>query len=268
MSGKEVRLSEFLNPETQRTALLEVDYGLMTGHFEGELNLNSVMSEAVKTGVDGVIASRGFVKRFTKFFLGKKAPSFLLRADWTTLWRGREHPLPAVSTRHMALTDAKDALLSGASGVVAYLFVGYEKDVDEARNLEAIAELARQCDEWGLPLIVEAIPIGDRVLKENYLDAVGLAMRMAVEAGATCVAVPYPGDKKSLKFLVNSCQVPLLILELDGKVSRWQPNYEALGIASEALEAGASGFIVGKNFILKPGFEERLKKLVKLVHEV
>ena len=267
MSGKELRLSTFLDPIDGRSLLLEADYGLMLGHFEKELNLRDVLSRAINAGVDGVIISRGMVKRLSELFLGRRAPALLLRADWTNVWRGSTHPLPAREHRYMSLTDAEDAMRMGASALVAYLFLGYRTDYDDARNVEALSELAVKCDEWDLPLLVEAIPAGERVVRENYLDALGLVMRIAVEIGASCVAVPYPGDMASLKKLVDSCQVPLLLLEeLEVGVSRWQPSYDVLQIAQEALEMGVSGFVLGLSTLLSEDMEERVRKLREVVH--
>jgi len=264
-TGKVIRLSDFIDPGDGRGLILELDYGSMIGFFERKYGLDKVLEKASRF-LDGVILNRGLARQLKRFFMGRRAPALLLRADWTNVWRGPEHPLPAVRKRYRDLTSALDAVRYGASGVVTYLIMGQESDEDEAANIEAVARLARECDEYGLPLLVEALPIGERVLRENYLDALGLAMRIAVEAGASCVAIPYPGDLEGLKFLVKSCNVPLMLMELDGKIARWQPSYRVEDIAEEALKAGISGFVVGRGFLERPGFEERLNSLRRMVH--
>jgi len=266
MSGKRLRTSLFIDPRDQRSLLLELDHPLMTGGLE-RISHEEAVERAVSIGVDGLILSRGSLKRFMKGFLGRNAPALLLRADWTNIWRGDSHPLPMREPAYTILTGAEDAIKLNAAALVSYLFMGHETDYEDAMNIEVLSALASQCDDWEIPLIVEAAPIGDRVTSENYVEVAGLAMRIAVEIGADCVAIAYPGTGDALSKLISSCQVPLLILDdFQVKLSAWQPSYDLLEVAYEALRLGARGFIIGMKTLMRDDYEERLKELKQVVH--
>lgn len=189
----------------------------------------------------------------------------LMSLDWTNAFRGNDHPLPMIHLEHLLLTTVEDALMLGASGVTAYFFIGYEKDEYEARNVEAVAAICRECDNLEMPLLVQAIPVGERVTKENYADSLALASRMAVETGADIVAVPYAGSEGEMKRIVTAVKVPALLLDLELRLAEGQPDCELKQAIGEALDAGSSGLLLGRRY-LEPGNIAEAERLIRLVH--
>ncbi len=253
--GKALRLSQFINPGTGRSLIVEADLGSMLGPVGGFLDIAEAV-ESIRTEVDSVILNPGQAARLSNSFKGREAPCLLIRVDWTNLFRGEGSILPAREVRHVMSANAYDAVTLGASGVAAYLFMGYENDEDEAGNVEALAKLARECDRYGMPMLVEAMPIGNRVTALNYVDCLDLAMRVSVELGADAVAVPYPGSPEGLRRIIEASKVPVFILDLKLKTQG------LLSLSEDVLRTGASGFIVGK----EPFEAADLKALRSIVH--
>lgn len=268
MLGKGIRLNEFIDPEDGRSLIIEADFGLMLGPVEGLEDLMDSLNKVVKGRPDGVILSLGMAGRFIHCFLGRRAPALLLRADWTNALRNGAHMLPAHRVRRVSVAGVEEALALGASAIVAYLFVGYEDDEDEAGNLEAVATLAEECGHAGMPLLIQSIPIGERVTMVNYADCVGLAVRTAVEAGADVVAAPYTGDFESFKGVVASAKgFPILMLDMDVKLAREQPAQEYLKALEDSLKAGAAGAIFGRRLLRKADLVKAVEDVRKEIHK-
>lgn len=254
--GKNLRLSQIIDQRSGTSLILEADQGLTLGPAPGVEDLASTL-KGLKGLVDAIILSKGQVGRVIDVFKGRGAPALIIRADWTSAFRGRDFALPAKSVTYAPSAGAEEALSLGASGVASHFFVGYERDEDEAANVRFVAGLARECEERGLPLIVEAIPMGERVTKENYLDCARFAARVAVEAGADVVATPYKRDPSLIREVVEGTKAPTLVLEVDEPVT-----LEGL---KGALEAGASGLIIGKSSLRSSGLPKLLGEINKLM---
>lgn len=257
--GESLRLSTFVSIEDGRSLIVELDQGLMQGPTAGNLDLQLVLA-SVCPDADAVVLSPGNAGRSVPRFLGRTAPALIVRADWTNAFRDESSILPATKVRHVMVCSAEDAVALGACAVAAFFFIGYRDDEDEARNMESVASLARQCDRLGLPLIVECIPIGERTAGPNFADCVDLATRMAMEAGADAVAAPYTGDEKTFHALVESVGVPLFLLHSLAPVN--QPFSEI----RSSLDAGASGVIAGRSLLETEKPSETLKKLRHIIH--
>lgn len=257
--GKAIRLGQLLNARDGRMIIFEADEGLMLGPVIGLTNLEETIS-IVKAKVEGIVLNSGQVERFVEHFKGKKAPALLVRADWTNAFRDETHFLPAQNIRHVLSVAPRDAVAIGASALASFLLLGYNDDEDEARNVETIAMLARESEKFGLPLLVECVPVGPRITGENYLDCAKLATRMAIEAGADIVATPYTGDVASFREIVDALKTPVLML--DRRIDAGM----LLNVAEDSLKAGARGVVVGRSVHQAVNPLAQLDALQALVH--
>jgi len=263
-TGKELRISEFVDQDDKRSVILQASQGLMLGPL-GDEGLDEALERLTRAGVDGIIMSRGLADRYSRIFRGRDSPAMIMSLDWTNAFRGSDHPLPMMRLEHLVLTTVEDALTLGASGVSAHFFVGYEKDEYEARNFESLAAICRECDDLEVPLLVQAIPVGERVVKENYANSLALASRMAVEAGSDIVAVPYAGTEVEMKRIVTAAKAPTLLLDLELRLADGQPDLGFVQAAGEALDAGGSGIVLGRRY-LEVGNLAEAERLIRLVH--
>jgi len=239
---------------------VEIDQGLMLGPITGIVDLEETVRE-LRSEADAIVLSPGQAGRLIHHFRGKMAPALLVRADWANVFRNETFVLPARKVRHITVASAKDAIALGASAIIAFFFVGWEDDEDEARNMGSVAMLAGESNRLGVPLLVECVPIGERITEVNYAKCVDLAMRMSVEAGADAIAAPYTGNIESFRRIVDAAKVPVFVLDTD-KVT---PGL--FKVVTEALEAGASGVVVGRGVFQAAEPVKTLKELRNVVHK-
>jgi DhnA family fructose-bisphosphate aldolase class Ia len=233
-TGKEIRLSKVIEPDAV-SLIVNADRGLALGPTAGLVEMRSGLESIAEAGVEAITLSPGEAARNTEIFRGKRAPALLVRSDWTNFERDSSFPLPRKETTHVLVAEADHAAYLGACGLVATFFVGYRDDRDEADNLESISRLAAGCFQFGMPLLAEAKPFGERVSERNYVDSLKMAARMALEAGSDAVICPYPGDASSVGDIIEAsggAPVLLLVEDVDGKV------------IADCIDSGISGLVL------------------------
>ena len=234
--GKEIRLSKIIDPEGSVAVMVKADEGLSVGPVGGLEKIEGGLKRAIDAGVDGLVLGPGQASRMAHLFRGKTAPALLVRSDWSNVGRGEDFPLPWKRMTHVSVAGARHAAFLGAHAIVASFFVGYRDDQDEADNIEVLSRLGAECFEFGLPLLAEAIPTGDRITDKNYVDSVKMAGRMSLEAGADAIAVPFTGSRATMKEVVDSSgDAPVLLIsgEQEDKAIK------------ASLRAGARGVLLG-----------------------
>ncbi len=263
--GKRVRLNRLFSPIDHRAVCVAADHGWMSDPTPNVLELRRILGQVVAGGADGVLVSFGTALRMGTLFEGKNAPALLIRADWMNMPRlggsNVSNILPAVNFRKKATSCAKDALLVGASAITIYYFIGYS-DEFEAINIEQAAFFARECRKIGLPLIIEPMAVGAAVTGVNITEILIASARIAAEIGADALKIPYTNDVRSFKKLVDEAGVPVLVL---GGAKSDDPR-DALELAEEALRAGASGTVFGRNVTKAKDPAKMVSDICALVH--
>jgi len=231
----------------------------MLGAIPGLENLKSKLSEVSKL-VDGIILSSGQVDRLADILKGKLSPSLIIRSDWTNAYRGEDYVLPATELKYTLIVNPEDALKLGADALAAYYIVGYDKDEEEPFNMKCLSSLARSSNEYGLPLLVQVLPVGSRVTKENYEDCVKLGVRQAVEVGGDIIAAPIIGGKDQINQLAELAKTPFMALEDFSTIK------ESALLARDIVNANASGLILGKKSFQLSGFNKVLDNIYSIIH--
>lgn len=259
--GKEVRLSKIFNEKTGKALIVALDHGLFLGPIHGLTKPQETLQKIVAGGADAVILTPGQVRHCLPNLLGKDAPSIILRLDWTNLFRNILRPENGLET---TIASVKDAIRYGADAVISFLFIGYEKDEAEAVNLQNISKIARECERYGIPLIIESMARGGKV-RGNELspEYVKLHVRMAAEIGADIIKTDYTGSPESFNEIVKSCSIPILI----AGGPKLETPQDSLKMAKEAMDAGAKGVVFGRNIFQTPNITNMVKALRLIVHE-
>lgn len=261
--GKRIRLGRIFG-EDGKAVVVAADHGFMLGPIRGVVNLEETLKKVIEGGPDAILLAPGQAASLINLFHGKDAPALLVRADWTNAFRDRTYTLPARIIRDVGTIRAREALALDASGIVVYLFIGLGDEAEEARNIKMISSFSRDCERLGLPLIVEPLPMGERVTKTNYVDLVSLSVRMAVELGADALKVPYTGDPYTFEKIVSaSSGVPVLALGgYSGVTLR-----DSLEVVEEVMRAGGSGIVYGRNIVQAKDPAEMVRHVRAIVHE-
>jgi len=230
-------MNRIINPNLKRSLIVDASSLL-------ERCYDEKIFQILKEYCDGIVLVSSQVERLYHVFLGRRAPALILRLGW----------------RNISPQAVEDALFMGASAVISSFLVGHERDEDEAMNLEIISLIARQSERVNLPLIVECIPYGERITKENFSRCVELAARVATEAGADIIVIPYVRDQVLLKKIINGVSIPVLMSDI------MTPFGSSIEKVEFVLENGASGFLLGEETFRKYDVERVIKILYERIY--
>jgi DhnA family fructose-bisphosphate aldolase class Ia len=259
--GKKIRAGRIFDQKTNRAVIVPMDHGMPLGTIPGLTAPMETFRKVTEGGADAVLMAPGQARMCKAGFIGKNAPSLILRLDWTNLFR---NVLPATTGSEALIARVEDAVRYGADAVIAYFFVGYEKDETETYNLENIASIARECEKLAVPFFVEPMARGKRVKGNEYEpEYVKLHVRMAAEIGADYIKTDYTGDPDSFKEAIRGCPVPVLI----AGGPKLETKRETLEMAKGALDAGAAGVIFGRNVFQASDPCAMVKALRLVVHD-
>jgi class I fructose-bisphosphate aldolase len=206
---------------------------------------------AIEGGFNGIAVQIGVAEKFFWDYAGE-VPLILKLNGKTDIPPDTE----ALSPLHASV---EDAVRLGADAVGYTLYVGSPAAPADFAQLRAVRQDAHRL---GLPLIVWAYPRGAAVDakggKESFYQ-IDYATRVAAELGADVVkvnfprpdrrdGVPAPYDREvspqgAVAAVVRSAGRALVLLSGGEKA----PDEEILDRAREAMEAGATGFIFGRN---------------------
>jgi DhnA family fructose-bisphosphate aldolase class Ia len=242
MTGKTIRLNRLFDPRSQRSITVAVDHGI--GGVPTGLERPREALEAVLAGEpDGLILTPGLLKSCAALLAGQGRPALFAAADVAP---GSTYPGgPGGGEEYRLMAGVEELLRLGADGVKMLLIFGRESTAAHADNIERVAAMARACERWGVPLMVEPVLWGRTVPEGERAHArrVQAIARIAIELGADLLKVPYPDDPEAFRALVEASPVPVLILG----GPRAETERELLATVAAALEAGGRGVAFGRN---------------------
>ena len=269
-TGKKARLQRILfqNGLRNGTAMfLPYDQGLEHGPRDFFANPDAsdpryIIQLAIEGGFNGIAIQIGLAEKFYWDYSGEIP--LILKLNGKT-----EFPADAeaLSPLHASV---EDAVRLGADAVGYTMYVGSPaQDLD----LTQFRQVRQDALRLGMPLVVWAYPRGSAVDAKGGTDslyAVDYAARVASELGADVVKVNFPHPEKrtnvqeeyakefstqnAINRVVRSANKSLVLISGGGKSSD-DVMFER---AREAMEAGATGFIFGRN-VWQRAHEESLR---------
>lgn len=260
--GKTVRMGQLINVESQHTVTVAIDHGL-GGMVEGIDNLEPALEKIIAAEPDAIIMSMGVAKRFGHLFSGRGKPSIIITVD-----RRLSSTLPGHSDRgeeYRLLVNVEDALLIGATAVKMVMIYGRSTLPVHAANVEAVATIARQCDRYQVPLLLEPVLWGKLATEADKanLNVLKHICRMGFEWGADILKTNYTGDAATFRNVVKTCPIPIVILG----GSKMDTEGAVLTTAAGAMKAGAIGVAFGRNIFQHPDPTAIIGALRQIVHE-
>lgn len=255
--GKRIRLNHIFRGATRKALVVAYDHAQIYGPIAGMANPIEQITAFADAGADAVLLNPGMVRIAGEGLLNERAPALIVRLDWTSAWTAINS---GGALRSKLLASPEQALCHGADAVLTYLFVGTGDEDFEAGEIARNAEVARECERLGIPMIVETVARGKLVSTPTSPEWLKLHTRIAVELGADVLKTDYTGDVESMRHVVETCPAPILILGGERK-----SELEALEIASDALCAGVAGLFFGRNVFQSqdiPGFLRSLRSVL------
>lgn len=231
-----------------------------------------IMKLAADGGYNAVAVHYGVAKRYWTKLKGKVP--LILKINGKTSFPPQANAFSA----HTSWVD--DAVKLGAAGVGYTMYYGSPAQTED---LPQLARVRAECDAAGLPLIVWAYPRGSAVDLKGGKEgpyAIQSAARMAMEMGATIIKANLPVAMKEDDF--DNEEIPDFFKKQEKEIQAVGDKYEqkkrraslvvkaAQGIpvlfsggskisdedllmnARACLDAGAFGFIFGRNMWKRP----------------
>jgi fructose-bisphosphate aldolase, class I len=261
-TGKKIRLGRLFPRESGRTLLVAYSHGVLLGPRPGMLGLEEMRRISLSLGrADGLMVAPGLVSLLEEAFIGRDRPALIVHLDYQSFSRS---VLPYAEGATVQMAQIEDVLAAGADAVMTYLYMGYEDPEREKLEVARNAQIARACERWGLPLMIEPRSARETLHPEDKSDPQVMAFycRVAAEIGADLVKCIYPGSQSALQEVIAGCPVPLL---LAGGSRQSDPEI-AYDRAREALQAGAAGLVFGRNIYEAADPSAELDRYLTIVH--
>src|SRR5688572_19519651 len=260
--GKRTRLRRLLfefGPGEGTLLLLPIDQGIEHGPRDFFPNPASKDPEyqfrlAAEAGYSAIACEIGLA---TKYY-----PDFAGQVPLILKLNGKTDVPPSDEALSPCNSAVEDAVRLGADAVGYTLYVGSPRQ-DE--DLVQLGGVRRDCDRFGMPLVVWAYPRGSAIEKKGGRDsfyAIDYAARMAMEMGADVVKLNFPKlnpdkDKDSpapynegnfsqedaVQHVVESAGRSLVVLSGGSRTD----DDTVLSHTKSIMDAGGTGVIFGRN---------------------
>jgi class I fructose-bisphosphate aldolase len=260
--GKRTRLRRLLfefGPGNGTLLLLPIDQGIEHGPRDFFANPASKDPEyqfrlAAEAGYSAIACQIGLATKYYPDYAGQVP--LILKVNARTDIPPSDQ---ALSTTNAAV---EDAVRLGADAVGYTLYVGSPR---QDADLHQLRDVRRDCDRFGMPLIVWAYPRGSAIDAKGGRDsfyAIDYAARLAMEMGADVVKLNMPkinpekdreapapynelevSQEEAIRQCVESAGRSLVVLSGGSKVD----DDKLLEQTRFIMEAGGSGVIYGRN---------------------
>jgi putative autoinducer-2 (AI-2) aldolase len=222
--GMKNRMSKIIRPKDGRCVMLAVDHGYFLGPTE-RLEIPSKTIRPLLPYADSLMITRGVLR--TSVNPSTDVP-IVLRVSGGSSVIGEDLSNETVTA------SIDDAIRLNATCLALSIFVGSKY---EHQTLSSLAKLVDEGEKYGIPILA-VTAVGKEMARDaRYL---GLACRIAAEFGAHVVKTYYC---ENFEKVVEGCPVPVIIA--GGK--KLSKEVEALELAHNAVEQGASGVDMGRN---------------------
>lgn len=256
-TGKTLRLRHLYFKE--RAFIVPLDHPIYSGPVPGLEDPAALVRRIRELGVTGILIGPGTLELV--------APEIgdlgvILRLDGTHSRLGSN-----LATTHL-MASVEDALRMGADAVVVNIFVGTP---NEDQHLEKLGRVAQDCRREGMPLVGEMIPAA--LLERHYgrdvavpppderAEMIAVSARIGAEIGADLLKINYSGTQESFSRVVRAATRPVLIA--GGMKSADDASF--LQDVSDAILAGASGVVVGRNVWQRENLEDMVGQVVNRI---
>ena len=241
--GMKNRLASIFRPDSGRTVMLAFDHGYFQGPTTG-LERIDVDIAPLAPYTDALMLTRGILRTCIP-------PSY--RGGVVVRASGGPSILKELSDEELAIS-IDEAVRLNVSALAVQVFIGGEFETRTVNNLTRLIDLGNR---HGIPTLA-VTAVGKKMSRDvRYFR---LATRICAELGASIVKTYYVED--GFDTITAGCPVPIVMA--GGKKL---PEIEALTMAHNAVQEGASGVDMGRNIFQSDCPAAMLQAVGKVVHE-
>lgn len=196
---------------------------------------------------------------------GRDRPALVLRTDIANIYGTN---LPDVLFSELISNPVEHAVrLDAASVVVNLLILPGQPELHRA-CIQNINALKRECEIYGMPLMVEPLVMQDNAKAGGYmvdgdLQKILPLVRQAVELGADIIKADPCDDVNEYHRVIEIAQGIPVLVRGGGKVS----DAEILARTENLMAQGARGIVYGRNVIHHADPAGMTRALMAIVHE-
>ncbi len=239
--GFKNRLARVFNPESGKTVMLAFDHGYFQGPTTG-LERIDVTILPLAQYADALMLTRGVLRSLIPPALTN---SIVLRST------GGPSILKELSNERLAVS-VEDGVRLNVAAMAVQIYIGGQYETQTVHNMTRLVDMGNR---YGIP-VLGVTAVG----KELTRDAryIGLATRICAELGAAFVKTYFvPG----FETVTAACPVPIVIA--GGKKL---PTLDALQMAYDAIDQGASGVDMGRNIFQSDAPIAMIRSVREVVH--
>lgn len=241
--GMKNRLARIFNPESSRTVMLAIDHGYFQGPTTGleriDLNILPLTPYA-----DSLMLTRGILRSIVPPSTTKP---IVLRAS------GGTSILKELSNEELAV-DIDDSVRLNVCAMAVQVFIGAEYEKESITNMTRLIDMGIRN---GIPTLAVTAVGKDMVRDARYFR---LATRICAELGAHIIKTYF--IEKDFETVCASCPVPIVMA--GGKKI---PELDALTMAYNAVQQGASGVDMGRNIFQSEAPVAMIQAIRAVVHD-
>ena len=241
--GMKNRLAQIFNPESGRTVMLAIDHGYFQGPTTGleriDLNILPLTPYA-----DTLMLTRGILRSIVPPSITK---SIVLRVS------GGTSILKELSNEDIAV-DIEESIRLNVCAMAVQVFVGGEYEKESIINMTRMVDMGTR---YGIPTLAVTAVGKDMARDARYFR---LATRICAELGAHYIKTYY--IEKDFETVCASCPVPIVMA--GGKKL---PELDALTMAYNAVQQGASGVDMGRNIFQSEAPIAMIQAVRAVVHD-
>ena len=263
--GLQNRLAHIFNPQSGRTIMLAFDHGYFMGPTTGLERVDQTILP-LEPYCDCLMLTRGIQRSIIPASTQK---AIALRASGGTSmvsagdeWEGEIAGQPAtlsrpgyepLSNEHLAV-DINEAIRLNASVLAVQVFIGSQYERQSLQNLTNLIDAAN-----GYGIAVMGVVAVGRAM-ERTVKYFRMATRLMAELG--CHMVKCYHIDEGFDTITSCCPVPIVIA--GGKK---RPERDALQMAYDACQEGASGVDMGRNIFQADAPVPMMRAVRGVVHE-
>jgi len=241
--GMKNRLARIFNPKSGRTVMLAVDHGYFQGPTTGleriDINILPLVPYA-----DTLMLTRGILRSLVPPSTDK---AIVLRVS------GGTSILSELSNEQIAV-DIEESIRLNVCAMAVQVFIGGEYERQSIINMTRMVDLGTR---YGIPTLAVTAVGTDMARDARYFR---LATRICAELGAHYVKTYYIPE--GFETVTACCPVPIVMA--GGKKI---PELDALTMAYNAVQQGASGVDMGRNIFQSESPTAMIQAVRAVVHD-
>jgi putative autoinducer-2 (AI-2) aldolase len=241
--GMKNRLARIFNPESGRTVMLAIDHGYFQGPTTGleriDINILPLVSYA-----DTLMLTRGILRSVVP---PSSTKSIVLRVS------GGTSILKELSNEEIAV-DIEESIRLNVCAMAVQVFIGAEYEKQSIINMTKLIDMGNR---YGIPTLAVTAVGKDMARDARYFR---LATRICAELGAHYIKSYY--IEEGFETVTASCPVPIVMA--GGKKI---PELDALKMAYNAVQQGASGVDMGRNIFQSESPVAMIQAVRAVVHD-